>query len=77
MVGQQSVEWLYAFDIHLNSFFPLWVLLYVLQFFLLIPILAYPTSFVSTFFANTLYLIAGIDYYYITFLGYTGTPFLP
>ena len=30
-----QVEWMYAFDIHCNSFFPLFLLLYVLQFFLL------------------------------------------
>lgn len=80
MVSHQSVEWLYALDIHLNSFFPLWVLLYVIQYFLLMPLLAYPTSFLSTLVANTLYLVAAVDYYYISFLGYTGTEsscFLP
>ena len=32
---EQRVEWLYAFDIHCNSFFPLFLLLYVIHFFLL------------------------------------------
>lgn len=27
----QDVEWLYAFDVHCNAFFPLFVLLYVVQ----------------------------------------------
>ena len=31
---EQSVEWLYAFDVHCNAFFPLFILLFVLQFFL-------------------------------------------
>ncbi|EFA81996.1 UNC-50 family protein [Heterostelium album PN500] len=31
----QKVEWLYAFDIHCNSFFPLFIILYVIHFFLL------------------------------------------
>ncbi|KAL2936313.1 Protein unc-50-like protein [Bienertia sinuspersici] len=29
-VVEQRVEWLYAFDVHCNSFFPLFVLLYVI-----------------------------------------------
>ena len=28
---EQRVEWLYAFDIHCNSFFPLFIMLYVVQ----------------------------------------------
>jgi len=28
---KQNVEWLYAFDIHCNSFFPLFMLIYLLQ----------------------------------------------
>lgn len=29
-----QLEWLYAFDVHCNAFFPLFVLLYVVQFYL-------------------------------------------
>jgi len=71
---EQSVEWLYAFDIHCNSFFPLFLVLYVLQFFL-VPLL-YSTRFVATLFANTMYLLAFGYYYHVTFLGYHALPFL-
>jgi hypothetical protein len=66
----QTVEWLYCFDIHCNSFFPTYLLLYVLQFFFL-PLFM-KSNFVATFFANTIYLASFIFYYYITFLGYDG-----
>jgi hypothetical protein len=71
---EQTVEWLYAFDIHCNSFFPLYVLIYVVQFFLIFVLTR--ESFVATFCANTLYLISFSYYHYITFLGYTALPFL-
>jgi hypothetical protein len=71
---EQTVEWLYAFDIHCNSFFPLYVLIYVVQFFLIFVLIR--ESFVATFCANTLYLISFSYYHYITFLGYTALPFL-
>jgi len=70
----QTVEWLYAFDIHCNGFFPLFLVLYVLQFFL-IPFLL-STRFVATFFADTMYFLAFVYYYHITFLGYNALPFL-
>ncbi len=41
LTTDQRVEWLYAFDVHCNGFFPLYVLLYVVQFFLT-PILLQP-----------------------------------
>jgi len=71
---EQNVEWLYAFDIHCNSFFPLFLILYVLQFFL-VPLLL-STQFIATIFANTIYLVAFGYYYHITFLGYHALPFL-
>lgn len=43
---EQAVEWLYAFDVHCNSYFPLFLLLYPAQFFL-VPVLLKPV-FVST-----------------------------
>jgi len=72
---EQSVEWLYAFDIHCNSFFPLFILLYVVQYFLL-PVLYSRTFFLSTLLSDLLYAIGFAYYYYITFLGYTALPFL-
>lgn len=70
----QSVEWLYAFDIHCNAFFPLFLILYVVQFFLLPLLLA--RGFASMLFANALYGLAFSVYFYITHLGYRALPFL-
>ena len=50
---EQRVEWLYAFDVHCNSYFPLFLVVYVAQFFL-VPVLLKPI-FLSTLLANTLY----------------------
>lgn len=70
----QRVEWLYGFDIHCNAFFPLFVVLYGIQFFLLPLVLG--TSFLSLLLANTLYMAAFSWYWYITHLGYRALPFL-
>lgn len=71
---KQDVEWLYAFDVHCNAFVPLFVLLYVVQFFLLPLVLG--TSLLSMGFSNTLYAAAFGWYFYITHLGYRALPFL-
>eukprot|EP00128_Syssomonas_multiformis_P009345 Colp12_sorted_trinity150504_noHs@12876 len=71
---EQSVEWQYAFDVHCNSFFPLLIILHLMQL-AFIPVLRYD-SFVSPLVGNTLYLIAIGYYNYITFLGYSALPFL-
>lgn len=71
---EQRVEWLYAFDVHCNAFFPLFVLLYVVQFFLC-PILLSRT-FLGTLLSCLLYGTAMCYYFYITFLGYNALPFL-
>jgi hypothetical protein len=70
MSVEQEVEWLYAFDIHCNSFFPFFVLMYVVQFFLS-PLIIGP-DFLACLLANSLYAFAGGYYVYITFLGYSG-----
>lgn len=71
---EQRVEWLYAFDVHCNAFFPLFILLYVVQFFFS-PILL-SKSFVGTALSCILYAMATCYYFYITFLGYNALPFL-
>lgn len=71
---EQKVEWLYAFDIHCNSFFPFFILLYVVQYFLLLVLIR--ESFVCTLLANTMYALAFSYYLYVTFLGYDALPFL-
>jgi len=70
----QEVEWMYAVDIHCNSFFPLFLMLYVLQFFLLPFLLS--GGFLATLVSDTLFLAALSYYCYITFLGYSALPFL-
>ncbi|GFR46252.1 hypothetical protein Agub_g7801 [Astrephomene gubernaculifera] len=71
---EQHVEWLYAFDVHCNSYFPLFLLLYVLQF-LLSPALLW-RSFLSSALSNALYMIAFGVYHYMNFLGYSALPYL-
>lgn len=71
---EQNVEWLFAFDIHCNSFFPLFIVLYVLQYFMLMLLMR--DGFFSCLIANSLYAGAFTYYLYVTFLGYDVLPFL-
>lgn len=71
---EQKVEWQYAFDVHCNSFFPLFILLYVVQYFLLLVFLRQGIMF--TLLGNAMYALAFSYYFYITFLGYNVLPFL-
>jgi UNC-50 family len=71
---EQTVEWLYAFDVHCNSFFPFFILLYVVQYFLMLILLR--DGFFECLLANSLYALAFSYYFYITFLGYNVLPFL-
>ncbi|XP_038056636.1 protein unc-50 homolog [Patiria miniata] len=72
---RQDVEWGFAFDVHLNAFFPLLIILHVVQLFLYIPLID-GNGFLSTLLGNTLWLIAITYYIYVTFLGYSALPFL-
>eukprot|EP00183_Erythrolobus_madagascarensis_P007263 CAMPEP_0185845724 /NCGR_PEP_ID=MMETSP1354-20130828/1610_1 /TAXON_ID=708628 /ORGANISM="Erythrolobus madagascarensis, Strain CCMP3276" /LENGTH=290 /DNA_ID=CAMNT_0028545755 /DNA_START=73 /DNA_END=945 /DNA_ORIENTATION=- len=74
MAAEQKVEWLYAFDIHCNAFFPLFIVLYVVQYFVLMFLLT--DHAVATLLSNTLYGGALSYYCYITFLGFDILPFL-
>merc|ERR1712232_785690 len=71
---EQRMEWMYAFDIHCNSFFPLFLILYVIHYFLL-PFLIQPT-FGAAIVSNALYALALCYYSYIMSLGYSMLPFL-
>ncbi len=71
---EQSVEALYAFDVHCNAFFPLFLILFVGQF-VFIPFIVHD-GFSAVFIGNTFYLVALSYYWYITFLGYSALPFL-
>ncbi|KAK7822856.1 protein unc-50 like protein [Quercus suber] len=66
--------WLYAFDVHCNSFFPMFVLLYVIHYFLSPLLVAH--GFIPILLSNLLYMVAGSYYHYLNFLGYDVLPFL-
>jgi hypothetical protein len=68
------VEWLFAFDVHCNSFVPLFVSLYVGQL-VLSPILA-QTGFIAAFLSNLLFAISLSYYHYCQFVGFNSLPFL-
>ncbi|XP_072470711.1 protein unc-50 homolog isoform X2 [Notamacropus eugenii] len=79
LVKRQSrdydVEWGYAFDVHLNAFYPLLVILHFIQLFFINYVIMTDT-FIGYFVGNTLWLIAVGYYIYVTFLGYSALPFL-
>jgi len=68
------MEWGYAFDIHQNGFFPLFLVTHVVQFFLAPLLLTHST--LSCLLSALLYGVACTQYLYITFLGYHALPFL-
>ena len=65
---RQSVEWMYAFDVHCNAFLPFFTILYIVQFFLLPLVLA--PGFFPFLASNTIYSLAFGHYIYVTHLGY-------
>lgn len=71
----QDLEWGYAFDIHLNAYFPLLTILHFFQMTFLDWILNH-FSLMSTLTANTTCLVATGYYIYISFLGYDAVPIL-
>ncbi|XP_078431104.1 UNC-50 family protein [Wolffia australiana] len=73
-VVEQRVEWLYAFDVHCNSYFPAFILLYVVQYFLSPILVAH--GFFPLLLSNLLYMVAFSYYSYLNFLGYDVLPFL-
>lgn len=75
-VKDEDVEWGFAFDVHLNAFFPVLILLHVATPALFHIAINHP-FFLSRFLGNSIWFIACSYYLYITFLGYTGTFLLP
>ncbi|XP_075477442.1 uncharacterized protein LOC142518537 [Primulina tabacum] len=73
-VVEQRVEWLYSFDVHLNSFFPMFVLLYVVHYFISPLLLAH--GFVPVLLSNLLFMVGTSYYHYLNYLGYDVLPFL-
>ncbi|THU96241.1 UNC-50 [Dendrothele bispora CBS 962.96] len=72
--ADSAVEWAYAFDVHTNAFFPLYLTLYLAQLFLLPIVLK--DNWVCLFLGNTLYLAAFAQYTYGIYLGLSALPFL-
>lgn len=70
----QRVEWLYAYDIHCNAYFPLFIALYVVQYFLCPLLLG--DGRLRAIFSVLLYGWSVWYYHYLTFLGYNCLPFL-
>ena len=68
--SDQKVEWLYAFDIHCNSYFPMFLLLYVVQYFFILFLIC--NGYIQTLISNTLYALAFIYYFRLTWYGYSG-----
>ncbi|XP_062090321.1 uncharacterized protein LOC133796702 isoform X1 [Humulus lupulus] len=73
-VVEQRVEWLYAFDVHCNSFFPMFVMAYVIHYFLSPLLVAH--GFIPVLLSNLLFMVATSYYHYLNFLGYDVLPFL-
>ncbi|OMO73993.1 UNC-50 family protein [Corchorus capsularis] len=61
---------LYAFDVHCNSFFPMFVMLYVIHYFLSPLLVAH--GFIPELLSNLLFMVAASYYHYLNFLGYDG-----
>jgi len=66
----QDVEWGFCFDVHLNAFIPILVILHFVQLFVYHAIIE-REMFVATLLGNSLWLLALSYYIYITFLGYS------
>ncbi|KAK8367993.1 hypothetical protein V6Z11_A01G009700 [Gossypium hirsutum] len=65
---------LYAFDVHCNSFFPMFVMLYVIHYFLSPLLVAH--GFIPAQLSNLLFMVAASYHHYLNFLGYDVLPFL-
>ncbi|KAF6161996.1 hypothetical protein GIB67_021917 [Kingdonia uniflora] len=65
---------LYAFDVQCNSFFPLFIMLYVIHYFVSPLLVAH--GFIPLLLSNLLFMVAVSYYHYLNFLGYDVLPFL-
>ncbi|KAK5639086.1 hypothetical protein RI129_011578 [Pyrocoelia pectoralis] len=74
-IEDQDIEWGYAFDVHLNAFFPPLIILHFFQLFFYNGLINHEW-FISRYLGNTFWLTAVSYYIYITFLGYSSLPML-
>ncbi|XP_053969450.1 protein unc-50 homolog [Anastrepha obliqua] len=72
---EPDIEWGYAFDVHLNAFFPPLIILHFVQLFFYEWVISQPWFF-ARLLGNTFWLFALGYYVYITFLGYNCIPHL-
>lgn len=68
----KDVEWGYAFDVHLNAFYPPLIIIHFIQLIFYNAVIS-QDWFISRLLGNTLWLLAIGYYVYITFLGYNCT----
>lgn len=73
--GAPDVEWGYAFDVHMNAFFPPLALLHCFQLILFHNLLN-DIHLLSCLIVNAVWLASIIYYLYITFLGYSSLQIL-
>lgn len=74
-LSSEDVEWGYAFDVHLNAFFPPLIIIHIFQL-LFFGYFISQDWLISRLFGNTLWAIAVIYYCYISYLGYWSLPYL-
>ena len=72
---EQKIEYVYAFDIHCNSFVPLYFFSGVIPFCLL-PLVNGNGGFLQVLISNGLTFIGVLYYFYVTFMGYFSLPFV-
>jgi hypothetical protein len=70
-----TMEWLYCFDIHCNAFFPLFLIVYVVNFFLLPIHMSLGHSWIGVLLGNTSIALGLSAYIYVTFRGFIDLPF--
>ncbi|KAK1576122.1 hypothetical protein Q3G72_011146 [Acer saccharum] len=69
-----DVKLLYAFVVmNCNSFFPMFVMLYVIHYFLSSLLAAHGHGFIPLLLSNLLFMVAGSYYHYLNLLGYDDT----
>jgi hypothetical protein len=73
--GVDDVEWGFAFDVHLNAFFPILIVLHFIQLFFYHAVIS-GDGYVAAIFGNALWMVALGYYVYITFLGYSSLKIL-
>lgn len=73
--NNQDVEWAYCFDVHLNAFLPLIIVLHVFQLPFIMTLINHDW-YISAIIGNSFWLVAISYYFYILFLGFSVLPFL-